>query len=505
MQNKCEYKGLFYAKNDSNHKYYEGGAHFKYIDLYNILKILSKKKSYSIIRKEIKKNSLSQGRNNKNSNNNALSINKSKNKSSKNLLISENKTPMNFLVNYHKKKIISNNEENKSLSKSKNLNNSHNYNNLSNLGVTNMLNSKVNKNLYNISDLENNSKLSNMSRLKDKKISYDNLNIKHQPKSRNSQDKRIKTKTKKDNASCLASNNIYDYNDNNYNYFFLEQKIDSIKEKQKNTTNSKYKKIINSQNTNNYLDYFKITKITPRSRGSLNKNTVMLNIRKLKNNNIIKKTIYKFKDNNSMSNITNITNNSYIKKKKDRLSFDRNTKLSKIGYKFISNTSNTTTGDDTNIKIKCKKNNIKNNKSPILNDSLYKKRNNMALLTLNKFDESLYKKYSKIINNNNKVINSNNNKVLKYINQYIIKSNGLKRQNSRNNFYCSYRNKYILNDLPKKVIDNTYNNVNALKKNKNNEININLNINQTKIPYKKNSRNTIINNEKILKSIEDRS
>ena len=504
MQNKCEYKGLFYAKNDTNHKYYEGGAHFKYIDLYNILKILSKKKVYSKTKKEIKNNSLSQGKKNPNSNNNLSSINKSKNKSSKNLLISENKTPINFLINYHKKKLINNNnEENKTVSKSKNLNNSHNYNKVSSLGITQFLNLKVNKNLYNISDSENNSKLSNMSRLKDKKISYDNLNTKHQPKSRNSQDKRIRTKTKKDNPSCLASNNIYDYNDNNYNYFFLEQKIDNIKEKQKNTTNNQYKKIINSQNTNNYLDYFKITKITPRSRGSLNKNTVMLNIRKLKSKNINQKTIYNFKDNNSMSNITDISNNSYMKKKKDRLSFDRNTKISKIGHKFISNTSNATTGDDINIKNKIKKNSLKNNKSPVLNDCLYKKRN-MALLTLNKFDESLYKKYSKI-KNNSKVNIINNNTVLKYINQYIIKANGLKRQSSRNNFYCSYRNKYILNDLPKKITDNTCNNINISKNNKNNEINIHLNINQTKIPCKKISRNSIINNEKLLKSIEDRS
>ena len=76
----------------------------------------------------------------------------------------------------------------------------------------------------------------------------------------------------------------------------------------------------------------------------------------------------------------------------------------------------------------------------------------MTLLTLNKFDESLYKKYNKIVNNSNsnsknkmeKNAKANNNKkVLEYINQYIIKSNGLKRQNSRNNYYCSYRNKYI--------------------------------------------------------------
>ena len=116
----------------------------------------------------------------------------------------------------------------------------------------------------------------------------------------------------------------------------------------------------------------------------------------------------------------------------------------------------------------------------------------MTLLTLNKYDDKKKNSNSKntIENKIDKKINNiNNNKVLKYINQYIIKSNGLRRQSSRNNFYSSYRNKYILNDLPKKIIDNTYNNANAL--NKNNEINLRGN-------YKMSSRNSIINNEKIL-------
>ena len=338
MQNKYEYKGLFYAKNDSEHKYYEGGAHFKYIDLFNILKNLTKKNSYSKNKKEIKKNSLSQGKNNNNSNYN-MSTNKSKNKSLKNLLISENKTPINFVINFPKKK-INNNEENKSLSKSKNLNNSHNYNNASKLGIIQFLNLKINnnKNLYNISDLENNSKLTNISRLKEKKISYDNINLKHHPKSRNSQDKRIKTKTKKDNSSLLNNNNINDYNENNYNYFFIEQKIDKTKEKNLMVG----KKLINSQNNNNYLDYFKITKITPKSRGSLNKNTVMLNIRKLKNQ---QKSIYNVNDNSSINKIAT----SFIKKKKNRLSYDQNFKNSKIGYKF---STNTTMGEEINLKNK---------------------------------------------------------------------------------------------------------------------------------------------------------
>ena len=532
MKNKCDYKGVFYAKNESEQMYFEGGAHFRYIDLFNILKKIQKK------------NSLSQGKHNSNNNNNTnISTNKSKNKSSKNLLISENKIPINFLINIHKnkvKKMNSNIEENKSLSKSKNLNSSHNYNNsISKLSITQFLNLKINnnKNLYNISDLEN-SKLSNIP--KEKKISYDNINLKHfkhQPKSRNSQEKKIKTKTKKENSNNSNNiNNFCDYNDNNYNYFFLEEKIDKLKDKEKNLKKYKNKfserKIINSINSinsissqnNNYLDYFIITKITPKSRGSLNKNSVMLNIRKLKNKKkVIQKSTYNINDNSSINKIAN----SFIKKKKNRLIFDLN---SKIGHKL---TTNTTFGDD--IIIKNNKNIFRTNKSPKINDSLYKKRNNMTLLTLNKFDENIGKtkggieigmgieninnnngcNINKNDNNKNKKMNSNicsninsninsncsTNKVLKYINQYIIKTNGIKRQNSRNNFYCSYRNKYILNDLPKKITDNTYN---ILKKN-NNEINSNGNFihTKTKINYKISSRNSILNNDKVLKSLED--
>ena len=94
MKNKCDYKGVFYAKNESEQMYFEGGAHFRYIDLFNILKKIQKK------------NSLSQGKNNSNNNNNTnISTNKSKNKSSKNLLISENKIPINFLININKNKV----------------------------------------------------------------------------------------------------------------------------------------------------------------------------------------------------------------------------------------------------------------------------------------------------------------------------------------------------------------------------------------------------------------
>ena len=37
-----EYKGIYY-KDDTEQKFYEGGAHFKYVELYKILEEIAKK------------------------------------------------------------------------------------------------------------------------------------------------------------------------------------------------------------------------------------------------------------------------------------------------------------------------------------------------------------------------------------------------------------------------------------------------------------------------------
>ena len=37
-----EYKGIYY-NNDSEHQYYEGGAHFKYKELFKVLEEIAKK------------------------------------------------------------------------------------------------------------------------------------------------------------------------------------------------------------------------------------------------------------------------------------------------------------------------------------------------------------------------------------------------------------------------------------------------------------------------------
>ena len=48
-----EYKGIYY-NDDKEQQYYEGGAHFKYKELYKILEELSKKKKKKKIPKTIK-------------------------------------------------------------------------------------------------------------------------------------------------------------------------------------------------------------------------------------------------------------------------------------------------------------------------------------------------------------------------------------------------------------------------------------------------------------------
>jgi hypothetical protein len=48
-----EYKGIYYNDN-TEQKYYEGGAHFKYNDLYKILEELVKKENSKKIPKTIK-------------------------------------------------------------------------------------------------------------------------------------------------------------------------------------------------------------------------------------------------------------------------------------------------------------------------------------------------------------------------------------------------------------------------------------------------------------------
>ena len=53
MNNRNDYKGIFYEDN-SERKYYEGGAHFKYIELYRILEELAKKLNSKKIQKTIK-------------------------------------------------------------------------------------------------------------------------------------------------------------------------------------------------------------------------------------------------------------------------------------------------------------------------------------------------------------------------------------------------------------------------------------------------------------------
>jgi hypothetical protein len=112
----------------------------------------------------------------------------------------------------------------------------------------------------------------------------------------------------------------------------------------------------------------------------------MLNIRRLKNKNIIQNSLYNINDNSNVN--INHKSNSFVKKRKNRLSYDQNSKISRMGYKF---STNTTYGEE--FISKNKKNNFSMNKSPTLNKSLNKKKISMTLSTINKIDETKKKIY----------------------------------------------------------------------------------------------------------------
>ena len=175
MKNKSVNKCL-QESNDKEPKYYEGGAHFKYSDLVFLLKRISKNQYYF----KAKNNSFTKYKYISKIN---ISNCKSKNKS----------------------KLY------ESLSKSEYANKS-----ISNKSKNSLLDlKKLNKN--------------NIEKFK--------INIKYQPKSRNSLEKRVLYKNQK-----AFMNNNFDFIDNNnnynkYNYFLLEEKIDN-----KSTKTQKKKK-----------------------------------------------------------------------------------------------------------------------------------------------------------------------------------------------------------------------------------------------------------------------
>ena len=101
-----EYKGIYYNHN-AEQQYYEGGAHFKYIELYKILEEIAKKANSKKIPKTIKQNTYLSMRTRNNKNN--LSQSKTNNDNN----YCTNKNDINLYLNkyiFNKKKTRNRND-----------------------------------------------------------------------------------------------------------------------------------------------------------------------------------------------------------------------------------------------------------------------------------------------------------------------------------------------------------------------------------------------------------
>ena len=545
MNDKKEYKGIFYDDN-SERKYYEGGAHFSYEELVNILKnirnqqILNETKSSKIKKekeKEIdKENILNKG----------PIISRQKNFSMKNIFSCDNpiikkkmkKNKDNNNINKEKendynlkiKKInfLRNNvskeksqSKKKIKSKKKNMYQSNSVIQIASGQCLNInINNNYNNNFININPSNNiilNNSNSNPLRIL-KEIISENKNGKKKPQSRNSKSKGRNYKRKNNMNSSIEFNHEYNYN---YNYYLVEAgldksaKISGNKHSGKSTgaqpSNSIHNISINGLNNLNLTKYsqsnlgllglncldnsINSSKIFNKKKsGSNNKNNKVLeseNQIKEKNKKIKKDIIF-------LGHNININNKDFCMKKnknKGALSLDKNNK--KNINKFINK----------NIKIN---NFIKNNEvkqsvlGPIIlnENNLQKLRNfNMTIFNISsnknksstskekkiKYDLSNSKNKNININNNNIVKNNSNRNILKFANQSLLKSICLQNQNSRNIFNCSTKNKNKNgdNNLPKKLSEKSCNVVGKIIEKQNNI-----------------SRNSKINYDKLIKSFE---
>ncbi len=264
MNDKDEYKGIFYDDN-SERKYYEGGAHFSYEELVTILiniqkqQIINENKNKSLNKKsEIDKDSILKqvpivsrqknfsmknifscdnqiiknkiqkiNNNNNNYNNNNNNNKKINNNDNNNLKIKK----LNFLRNnVSKEKSLS---KKKSTSKKKNMNQSNSVIhlgsgqclniNINNNYNNNFININPNSNINNNFILNNNSNSNPLRFLKD--IINENKSGKKKPQSRNSKSKGRNYKKKNNINSSIEFNHEYNYN-YNYNYYLVEAGLD---------------------------------------------------------------------------------------------------------------------------------------------------------------------------------------------------------------------------------------------------------------------------------------
>ena len=545
MNNINDYKGIFYEDN-SERKYYEGGAHFSYEALYQILNNIKKQQSLNenkILNKE--KELLKQ----------VPIVSRQKNFSMKNIFscddqikrnkakkiingnnmnnMNENNTNIKKDINLKKINYIRNNvSKEKSLPKKKTKNNNMNQSNsvihlnsgqCLNININNNFNNfiNINSNNNNINDkiILNNNNNSNPLRFL-KELIDDNKSGKKKPQSRNSKSKGRNFKKKNNVNSSIELNNEY-----NYNYYLVEagldksSKISGNKHSGKSTGAQPSNSVHNlSVNAVNGLNNLNLTKYSQNNVGFYNlnclessiNNSKIANKKGNKGNNIKNKKIENENQVNK-SNLMNNENNNNNKSKeahinnkiKGALSLDKNINRMKFNS-FINK----------NIQI----NNFMNNNDIkpniigpiILNENNIKKLKNFNMTIFNvpsnknknSKNSSIKEKKINFNLSNNKKINNNNNinpnvnkyknlnknifnnrNFLKFSNQSLLKSICLQKQNSRNFFNEAAKSKNQKN--PKKLSEKSCN-----AKERQNEKSNNI------------SRNSKINYDKLIKSFD---
>ena len=548
MNNINDYKGIFYEDN-SERKYYEGGAHFSYEALYQILSNIKKQQSLNenrILNKE--KDMLKQvpivSRQKNFSMKNIFScdeqIKRNKMKKMNNVNnINENKSNIKKDINLKKINYIRNNvSKEKSLPKKKNKNNNMNQSNsvihlnsgqCLNININNNFNNfiNINSNNNNINDkiILNNNNNNNSNPLRFlKELIDDNKIGKKKPQSRNSKSKGRNFKKKNNVNSSIELNNEY-----NYNYYLVEagldksSKISGNKHSGKSTgaqpSNSVHNISINAVNGLNNLN---LTKYSQNNVGFYNlnclessvNNSKITNKQGNKGNNIKNKNIEnENKVNNDNNNLINKENNNNNKSKetqinnkiKGALSLDKNINRMKFNS-FINK----------NIQL----NNYMNNNDIkpniigpiILNENNIKKLKNFNMTIFN--IPSNKEKNSKNSSIKEKKINfnfSNNKKIsnnISNINPNVNKYKNLNKNIFNNRNFLKFSNQSLLKSIclqkqnsrnffgetaksknqknpPKKVSEKSSN-----SKEKQNEKSNNI------------SRNSKINYDKLIKSFE---
>ena len=548
MNNINDYKGIFYEDN-SERKYYEGGAHFSYEALYQILSNIKKQQSLNenrILNKE--KDMLKQ----------VPIVSRQKNFSMKNIFscdeqikrnkikkmnnvnnINENKSNIKKDINLKKINYIRNNvSKEKSLPKKKNKNNNMNQSNsvihlnsgqCLNININNNFNNfiNINSNNNNINDkiILNNNNNNNSNPLRFlKELIDDNKIGKKKPQSRNSKSKGRNFKKKNNVNSSIELNNEY-----NYNYYLVEagldksSKISGNKHSGKSTgaqpSNSVHNISINAVNGLNNLN---LTKYSQNNVGFYNLNCLesSVNSSKITNkqgnkgNNIKNKNIEnENKVNNDNNNLINKENNNNNKSKetqinnkiKGALSLDKNINRMKFNS-FINK----------NIQL----NNYMNNNDIkpniigpiILNENNIKKLKNFNMTIFN--IPSNKEKNSKNSSIKEKKINfnfSNNKKIsnnISNINPNVNKYKNLNKNIFNNRNFLKFSNQSLLKSicLQKQNSRNFFNETAKSKNQKNppKKISEKSSNSKEKQNEKSNniSRNSKINYDKLIKSFE---